>query len=161
MSKKRNTHTSKKDVPLDLAHSTGHLIKVAHRSFQQALQAQLAEHKVKLSHWLCLRHLFEEEGLTQRELSKRVNVKESTLVAVILDMEGAGFINRIRDTHDRRKYAVRLTAKGRRTTKKLLPLAKKVNDLGADNFTKAEIKLYHSMTQRIIANLTKVIPAAN
>ncbi|MCC7411097.1 MAG: MarR family transcriptional regulator [Gammaproteobacteria bacterium] len=146
------------DSPFSLEHSTGHLIKVAHRSFQQSLQAHLAVHGVKLSHWHCLRYLWEEDGLTQRELSKRVYVQESTIVAVIREMESIGLIRRIRSTDDRRKYAVRLTAKAKRITKQLLPVARKVNDLGTATFSRKEIKLFHDMTLRVIANLESSMP---
>ena len=85
---------------LDLAHSTAHWIKAAHRALQQSLQARLEPFGIKLSHWHCLRYLWEEDGLTQRELSRRVDVKESTLVALIREMETLGLIRRVRDQHD-------------------------------------------------------------
>ena len=138
---------------LDLAHSTAHWIKAAHRALQQSLQARLEPFGIKLSHWHCLRYLWEEDGLTQRELSRRGDVKESTLVAVIREMETLGLIRRVRDQHDQRKYMVSLTPRARRITRQLLPVAGTVNRLGTAGFTKAEIELYRALTRRVIANL--------
>ncbi len=153
MVRKRNTSAQQNHEPLDLDQSTGHLIRIAHRLFQQALQARLAEHGVKLSHWHCLRYLMDEDGLTQKELSKRVRVKESTIVAVIQEMEHIGLIKRIRTPLDRRKYALSLTAKAKRITRNLLPIAREVNKKGTKNMTAKETKLFNSMTQNIIDNL--------
>ena len=142
---------------LDLAHSTGHWIKVAHKSFQQLLQAQLEPHGIKLSHWHCLRYLWEEDGLTQRELSRRVHVKETTTVAVIKEMESLGLIKRVRNPDDQRKYIVSLTAQAKRVTAKLLPVARRVNQLGTKDFTNQEIDTYRALTQRIAANLNHAL----
>lgn len=158
MVSKRNTPTQKDEEALDLAHSTGHLIRIAHRSFQQSLQARLSGHGVKLSHWHCLRYLWEEGGLTQKELSRRVHVNESTIVAVIQEMEDIGLIKRIRTPLDRRKYALSLTAKARRITKKLLPVAREVNRQGTRNMTDEETKQFHTLTANIIASLEDAKP---
>ncbi|NOY17702.1 MAG: MarR family transcriptional regulator [Gammaproteobacteria bacterium] len=53
-----------------------------------------------------MHYLSEEGGLTQKELSKRVHVKESTIVAVIQEMEDIGLIKRIRTHLDRQKYSL-------------------------------------------------------
>lgn len=138
---------------LDLAHSTAHWIKAAHRAFQQALQARLEPYGIKLSHWHCLRYLCEEDGLTQRELSRRVDVKESTLVAVIREMEQLGLVRRVRDRQDQRKYMLSLTPRARRITRQLLPVAGLVNQQGTSGFSHAEIDQYRALTRRLVANL--------
>ncbi len=158
MARKRKSRNRNGDLPMGLEQSTGHWIRVLHRLFQQSLQAKLAPHGVKLSHWHCLRYLWEEDGLTQRELSRRVHVKESTTVAVIKEMESADLIKRTRDRVDRRKYAVHLTPKGRRITKKLLPVARTVNEASAADFSPEEVAAYQALTRRLIVNLQGILP---
>ena len=160
MAEKRSSRKPGSDNAYDLAQSTGHWVRGAHRFFQQLLQAQLAPYGVKLSHWHFLRYLWEEDGLTQRELSRRVHVRESTTVAVVKEMENMGLITRVRDKNDRRKYAICFTPKGKRLTRKLLPISKAVNELGTADFTEAEVELYQTLTRRIIANLVKALPTA-
>ena len=156
MNSKPKTAIQQNDEPLDLAHSTGHLIRIAHRSFQQSLQTRLVNSGVKLSHWHCLRYLWEEGGLTQKELSKRVHVNESTIVAVIQEMEEIGLIKRVRTPLDRRKYSLSLTLKAKRLTKKLLPVAREVNKQGTRNMTDLETKQLNTLIQNIIANLEEI-----
>ena len=153
MTSKGNTATQQKNVQLDLSHSTAHLIRIAHRSFQQSLQSRLAVHGLKLSHWHCLRYLWEEDGLTQKELSRRVHVNESTIVTVIQEMESIGLIKRKRSPVDRRRYSLSLTAKAKRITQKLLPIAREVNEQGTSSMTDEETKQFNILIQNIIDNL--------
>jgi len=153
MNSKENTATQQKYVQMDLSHSTAHLIRIAHRSFQQALQSRLAVHGLKLSHWHCLRYLWEEDGLTQKELSRRVYVNESTIVTVIQEMESIGLIRRKRCPADRRRYSLSLTAKAKRITKKLLPVAGEVNKQGTLNMTNEETRQFNALAKDIIDNL--------
>jgi DNA-binding MarR family transcriptional regulator len=54
-------------------------------------------------------------GLAQRDLVTRSLIDPSSMVAVIDELEQMGLAERRRDTKDRRKHAVHLTARGRRT----------------------------------------------
>lgn len=76
--------------------------------------------------WYFLRVLWIEDGLTQRELSRRVGTMEPTTLSAILAMEKRGYVRRARNKKDRRKLHVYLTAKGRSIKNDLIPLAKDV-----------------------------------
>ena len=43
---------------------------------RRALQVRLAQHNVPLGHWTFLRILWEHDGLTQSELSKKIDLSE-------------------------------------------------------------------------------------
>jgi len=49
-----------------------HLVRDAARAFVRALQWRLAEHDVSFGHWTFLRILWEQDGLTQKQLSDEV-----------------------------------------------------------------------------------------
>ena len=55
-----------------------HLIKDLTRALVRELQARLSEHDIPFGYWTFLRILWEEDGLTQRELSARAGVMEPT-----------------------------------------------------------------------------------
>ena len=78
--------------------------------------------------WYFLRVLWEEEGLTQRELSNRVGTMEPTTLEAIRSMEAIGLVRRERDLKDGRKRLVYLTEKGAALEKVLLPLARDLVD---------------------------------
>jgi DNA-binding MarR family transcriptional regulator len=58
--------------------------------------------------------LWEQEGLTQTELSKRMKVTPATITKMLQRMERAGFIQRRPDAEDQRISRVHLTETGRR-----------------------------------------------
>ena len=60
-----------------------------------------------------LRHLWEQEGLTQTELASVLKIKPATITKMLQRMEKAGFITRKPDPADQRVSRVYLTESGR------------------------------------------------
>ena len=96
----------------------------------RSLSRRLAEHGVPFGHWTFLRILWEEDGLTQRELSERAGVMEPSTFAAIKAMEQLGYVKRRRLRENKKNVYVHLTPKGRALKKKLVPLAERVNEIG-------------------------------
>ena len=113
-----------KDKPrLPLDRSVGYQIRMTHRLVQRALQARIERSGVTLGMWYFLRVLWDGDGLTQSELSRRIGTMEPTTLSAIAAMEQAGIVRRERDPVDRRKIRVYLTEKGRSLETEMLPLA--------------------------------------
>src|SRR6195256_3345124 len=89
-----------------------HLVKLAARGFARALQMRLTEHSVSYGHWTFLRILWDEEGLTQRELSARAGVMEPTTFAALKAMAQRGYVTRRRNPQSRKEMQVLLTPQG-------------------------------------------------
>src|SRR3546814_12889571 len=64
---------------------------------------------VSAGQWRFLRQLWREDGITQRELSERVGMREPTTVVALKGLEKAGLITRTKTTDDRRKTFIHLT----------------------------------------------------
>ncbi|MGG5818379.1 MarR family winged helix-turn-helix transcriptional regulator [Falsiroseomonas sp. HW251] len=112
--------------PLPLEESLGFQVRDLNRLMQRALAARLAPHGVAPGAWYFLRVLWEEDGLTQRELAARIGMQEPTAVIALRGMEEAGWITRTRSATDRRKVHVSLTPAGRALRETLLPQARAV-----------------------------------
>ena len=67
-------------------------------------------------------------GISQSELVDRSLIDPSSMVAVIDELEQMGLAERRQFPHDRRKHAVHLTAKGKRTLARLRKIAMEVAD---------------------------------
>jgi len=98
---------------LELEWSFGYLFKQAHSTFTRPLASRLKPHGITLAQWYFLRQLWQEEGITQRELSRRMDVSEPTTTAALDLMEKAGLIERQRNPLLRNRVSLRLTEKGR------------------------------------------------
>lgn len=67
------------------------------------------------------------DGLSQKELANRLNVKPATITVMIKRMEKAGYIKRIQDEADQRVIRVYLTDPGRKLMKEVKQTIKKIN----------------------------------
>ena len=145
-------HHWREAVPND---RLAHLVKDATRALVRALQVRLAEHKVSFGHWAFLRILWEQEGLTQRELSERAGVMEPTTFSALKTMERLGYVVRRRVAGDRKKVYVFLTRQGRLLKSHLVPLAEAVNEIAVRRVKPADLNTTREVLLAIIDNLAK------
>lgn len=130
-----------------------HLVRAAARAFNRALQVRLARHDVSFGHWVFLRILWENDGLTQRDLSQQAGLTEPTAFSALTAMEKLGFITRDPDPRNRRTLRVHLTAQGRALRAELVPLAEAVNRLALAGTTAEEEAVARRVLLGAIRNL--------
>jgi len=136
--------------------SVGYQLRMANRATQRYLQSRIEPFGVSLGMWYFLRALWEADGLTQRELSRRIGTMEPTTLTALAAMERAGLVTRERDPRDRRKLNVLLTPKGRELEQVLLPLAAEVVEQATAGFSpedRARFLEYLQAVQRNFADL--------
>jgi MarR family transcriptional regulator, organic hydroperoxide resistance regulator len=145
------------DDGLPLERSVGYQVRMTHRALQRYLQIKIKPHGVTLGTWYFLRALWHEDGLTQRELSRRIGTREPTTMTAILAMEANGLVRRVRNNADRRKQNVFLTPKGRRLKSKLLPLASEVVNTATAGLGERELALFLGFLSTVQRNLEPVV----
>jgi MarR family transcriptional regulator, organic hydroperoxide resistance regulator len=145
------------DDGLPLERSVGYQVRMTHRALQNYLQIKIKPHGVTLGTWYFLRALWHEDGLTQRELSRRIGTREPTTMTAILAMEANGLVRRVRNDVDRRKQNVFLTPKGRRLKGKLLPLASEVVNTATAGLGERELALFLGFLSTVQRNLEPVV----
>lgn len=132
-----------------------HLVKDATRALVRSLQARLARHRVSFGHWTFLRILWEDDGLTQRELSREAGVMEPTTFTALKAMEERGYIMRRQRAGNRRKVHIFLTPRGRALKRTLVPLAEAVNQVAVRGVTASDIAATRRTLMAMLVNLTK------
>jgi len=142
-------------LPLD--RSIGYQVRLTHRLLQRALQLRIQPHGVSLGMWYYLRTLWDEDGLTQGDLSRRLGTMEPTTLAAIASMEREGLVRRERSLEDRRKVHVFLTDKAKDLEPQLLPLAIQVGRVATRALSESErdrlIGMLESMQEELQADL--------
>ena len=133
--------------------SLGYLIRDGYRVFTKVLHDLIEAHGVAIGHWYFLRELWVEDGLTQRELSRRAGIMEPTTAAAVNTMEEKGLIRRERNPDDRRKVNIFLTDIGRALQDELLQYVKQVNELAAIDFSPEEIAALRNLLGKFKDNL--------
>lgn len=141
--------------------SVGYLLRDTHRAFSRILQASIAPWGVTMGMWYFLRALWDEDGLTQRELSRRVGMMEPTTVSALNHMERRGLIERRRNEKDRRKVNVFLTRQGKALEKKLLPYAVDVNRIALKSITPEEAEVLRGLFRRMKDSLRSHEPGVD
>jgi DNA-binding MarR family transcriptional regulator len=136
--------------------SPGYLVRDAHRAYQRLLERRIGRHGVTRGQWYFLRVLWDEDGLSQRELSARVGMMEPTTVIALRSMERAGLIRRVRSTDDRRKAQVWLTPKAKRLRERLLLVARGINEDANAGIERNEIVVFQRVIAHMTANLDRV-----
>jgi len=137
----------------DPTNSIGYLTRIAFRAFSRALEVRTTPHGVSSGQWRFLRVLWREDGITQRELSRRVGMREPTTVIALKSLERSGFVTRKKSEEDRRKVHVFLTPQARTLEAVLLPAVAEVNDVALAGLTPAEIDTLRKALTMVGRNL--------
>jgi DNA-binding MarR family transcriptional regulator len=138
------------------AESSGYLVRDAHRAFQRLLERRIAAYGVTRGQWYFLRVLWNEDGLTQRELSARVGMMEPTTVIALRGMEKSGLIRRLRSRDDKRRSHVWLTPKAQRMRKGLLALARGITVEAQEGISRGDLLRFRRVIACMTANLDRI-----
>lgn len=141
------------DTDLRPDNSAGYLVRDTHLLFAKALRTRLQSHQITPGQWYFLRALWDEEGLSQRELSRRVGTTEPTTVSALRLLARSGMIERVRNPKDRRTINIYLTDKARDMKSELMPVAIEVNDLAAAGLSRDEFLQLRDLLQKMRNNL--------
>jgi MarR family transcriptional regulator, organic hydroperoxide resistance regulator len=148
--------TADRKLEFPPAESSGYLVRDAHRAFQRLLERRIADYGVTRGQWYFLRVLWNEDGLSQRELSTRVGMMEPTTVIALRSMERSGLIRRVRSTNDKRRSHVWLTPKARRLRSRLLAVARGITDQAEDGIDRGDLARFRRTIARMTANLDRI-----
>ena len=138
---------------LEPMRSIGYLARVNFRMFAKALERLTLPHGVSAGQWRSLRVLWEEDNITQRELSERTGTKEATIVHAVRGLVDAGLAQRKRCTVDKRKLYVTLTPQARRLRAKLMPMVVQVNELAIEGIDPDDVAVARQVLAKTYANL--------
>lgn len=131
----------------------GLLLRTADMTFNRALRDALAARGVTFSQFQHLRHLWEENGLTQVELSRRIGIETPSSTAVLDSLDKAGLVRRERQPTDRRKINVYLTPAGEALRDPLMACALAVNADARFGLSADEDRLVFEIVGKIVRNL--------
>jgi DNA-binding MarR family transcriptional regulator len=101
--------------PEPLASATGFLLSWMGRRTASGFAAALQPLGLRPPHFGILNLISAHPGITQQELGAGSLIDPSSMVAAIDELEELGLAERRKHPQDRRKHALHLTAKGKRT----------------------------------------------
>jgi DNA-binding MarR family transcriptional regulator len=129
------------------------LIRLANRDVARCLQTSLGRFHLAGGAWHYLHTLVEEDGITQRELSQRIDTSEVGTLLQTAKMEAEGLVRRVRDTQDRRVVRIFVTKLGRKTHQKLTPHASEIISAITAGMSPNEIDILRRLLVRATTNI--------
>lgn len=150
-----NRHPSVDDLSLDPYVSPGYLVRDTNLAFAKALRRSLAPYGMTTGQYYFLRALWIEEGLSQRELSRRVGTTEPTTASALRLLERKGLIKRVRNRQDRRTINIFPTPKGRNLKNELLAHAIRINETATAGLTEEQISIVRNVLVHMKGNLDR------
>ncbi|NCB91251.1 MAG: MarR family transcriptional regulator [Clostridia bacterium] len=98
----------------------------------------------------------ENEGITQSEICKKLNIKPSTATVSLKRMEKNGMLRRAADERDQRVIRVYLTERGRETIRESKEIMTQNEKTMLEGLSEAEICLMKRMLRQIYSNLNRI-----
>ena len=101
--------------------------------------------------------IYQNNGCTQNELSKKLNIKPASMTEALKRMEKAGLIERRCDEKDLRLTRVFLSATGNSLVQEALEIGKQIEKECFINFTEEEKKTFLRLMDNLNSGLKKII----
>ncbi len=116
----------------------------------------LKPHRVAVQEWRVLAALAAHGPQRLSDLAALTSIDLSTLSRLVGRMDRAGLADRGRVTGDRREILVSLTAKGKRTTQRIVPMARRYENMALEGFSPSEALALRRMLVRVYSNLDRL-----
>jgi DNA-binding MarR family transcriptional regulator len=138
--------------------SLGFIIYRTALALKAALQHAFKEqgHAITPEQWVIIRHLWEEEGLSQREIGEKASKDKPNITRMLDALEKKHLIFRQPHPRDRRKYCIYLTKEGRQLHAYLWPLARSLRDQVTQNLPQEEIDVLKATLNKIYHNISRL-----
>jgi MarR family transcriptional regulator, organic hydroperoxide resistance regulator len=135
--------------------SFGLLLRVAMLGLRRSFKEQLAEYGIPLNIWYYLRVLWENDGLSQKELTRRVGILQPNGVGTIQAMEKLGLVRVERSSPDLRRLCIRLSPKARDLKRVLLPkVRERVETVAFKDFDDQDRRRLVALLGKVCVNVT-------
>ncbi len=145
-------------MAFDRSASATYLTAQLARGFSRALQSRAAKLGFSAGQFPILIELWNEEGLTQRQLLDRVDVEQATMANTLARMERDGLIERRPHPQDRRAQLIFLTDKARGLKSEALEAATEADEALFEGFRRFEKELMLEYIRRAIDNARRLDP---
>ena len=122
----------------DKTASAGFLANHMARLFAAGLQRRVAPLGLAPAQFMVLLELWQDDGLTQRDLVERLDVEQATMANTLARMDRDGLITRRPSETDRRARVVETTPKARAMREAAIAAAKAQNEAALAGLTGTE-----------------------
>ena len=140
-------------MSLERWESLGYIVNHLARQFADDLGHRIAAHGVAVGQFPLLLVLWQEEGISQVELSRRLAIEPATTTNTLARMERDGLVERRADPGDKRGSRVYLTERGRELEEPVTAAARAVNARAVQNLSAGEAADLNHLLGKVMRGL--------
>ncbi len=140
--------------PLD--NSLGFIVYRTSLEIKACLQRRFRDkgYDITPEQWSILARLWEEEGLTQKQIADRTYKDKANITRLVDVLEKRGLLERRADPADRRRYYIHLTESGRGLKEKLLAVAYEIVQVATRDVNREDIEAAKKTLNTVYNNLS-------
>ncbi|WP_379152413.1 MarR family winged helix-turn-helix transcriptional regulator [Paenibacillus sp. sgz5001063] len=97
------------------------------RNYQYLMALRLKPYNITPEQWNVLKHLQEQDGLTQKDLTYMADKDKTTVTRMIESLVERGTVTKEVNSEDRRSYRIFLTEEGKELIRQVQPIPDRVN----------------------------------
>lgn len=133
--------------------SISFLINRATVKIKREMSNRFNNYDITIEQWALLTRLWQNDGISQTELSRRSSKDLPTVTRMLLKMEKKGLISRRVDPDDSRSTLIFLTNEGKDLEDELDAIAYEIEVKALKNIKIDDVELLRDVLGRIIANM--------
>ncbi|MGF1872567.1 MarR family winged helix-turn-helix transcriptional regulator [Photobacterium indicum] len=137
----------------DRQSSLGWLINVVANKLKNDFDTELKKHGLTIALWPTLMCLWEEEGVTQREIAIKSKVENSTTTRTIDKLERLHLVERRDDPQSRRSFRIYLTDEGRALQSTLIHIPVDINESMLSSLDSEEQEQMLGLLKKLVRNI--------
>ncbi|MGF1876556.1 MarR family transcriptional regulator [Photobacterium frigidiphilum] len=137
----------------DRQSSLGWLINVVANKLKNDFDTELKKHGLTIALWPTLMCLWEEEGVTQREIAIKSKVESSTTTRTIDKLERLNLVKRRDDPQSRRSFRIYLTDEGRALQSTLIHIPIDINESMLSSLDSEEQEQMLGLLKKLVTNI--------
>ncbi|MEZ8167111.1 MarR family winged helix-turn-helix transcriptional regulator [Vibrio tasmaniensis 1F-187] len=135
----------------DRQNSFGWMINVIANKASKDFDTELKENGLTIALWPTLMCLWEEEGITQRDIAAKSKVENSTTTRTLDKLEKLELVERRADPNSRRSFRIYLTEKGKALEEQLIPIPTRLNKELMNELDAEEQQQMIKLLQKMVA----------
>lgn len=138
-----------------LSNSIGHVVNIVANRMKLELETSFEKNNIEVTalQWMTLSIIYENEGITQNELSKKSKKDKTNIARIIEKLEKKGFIERIKDDIDKRVFRLFTTELGKSTREELMQIAIEKLKVATAGISQEEYEISLKVLKKIYSNL--------
>lgn len=134
--------------------SIGMYINYINRKILRFLSLNLKKYNITTEQWSILLHLLEKDGVNQKQLAKKVDKDQATLVRILDILERKKLVVRKKSAEDRRSFLIYLTVEGKKLEDEVYPFVENLFGNIINEISKDQLDLFIDTLNRIEKNIS-------